>query len=161
MFDGIIDEEKELAALYEPLRARLEAEEGALGKLSFAIRRSVDVAAWAQQGEELLDLRKIGPFKSRGALLETAKTELLPAWERRSSAEVAEAMAKFRDAHESELITHAPVDRGNAVAFRKWGGRIAAWLYGTDHILSSCRQARVASCYCSPTWRSIATTIVR
>lgn len=134
VFDGIIEEEKELSALYEPLKARLEAEEGALGKLSFSIRRSVDVAAWAQQGEDLLDLRKIGPFKGRGALLEAAKAELLSAWERGSSTDVAEAMAKFRDAHESELIAHAPVDRGNAAAFREWGGRISAWLYGTDHI---------------------------
>jgi AAA domain, putative AbiEii toxin, Type IV TA system len=134
VFDGIIEEEKELSALYEPLKARLEAEEGALGKLSFSIRRSVDVAAWAQQGEELLDLRKIGPFKGRGALLEAAKAELLPAWERGSSVDVAEAMAKFRDAHESELIAHAPVDRGNTAAFREWGSSISAWLYGTDHI---------------------------
>ena len=80
MFDGIIEEEKELSALYAPLKARLEAEEGALGKLSFSIRRSVDVAVWAQQGEALLDLRKTGPFKGHGALQESAKTELLPAW---------------------------------------------------------------------------------
>jgi hypothetical protein len=32
---------------------------------SFRRRRSVDVAAWAQQGEDLLDLRKTGPFKGR------------------------------------------------------------------------------------------------
>ena len=66
VFDGIIEEEKELSALYAPLKARLEAEEGALGKLSFSIRRSVDVAVWAQQGEALLDLRKTGPFKGHG-----------------------------------------------------------------------------------------------
>jgi hypothetical protein len=130
VFDGIIDEENELSALYEPLKARLEAEEGALRKLSFAIRRSIDVAAWAQQGEDLLDLRKTGPFKSRGTLLEAAKAELLPAWERGSSANVTEAMAKFRDAHESELIAHAQVDRGNAAAFREWGARIGQHFLG-------------------------------
>lgn len=65
VFDGIIDEERELTSLYSPLKARLEAEEGALGKLSFSIRRAVDVTAWAQQGEDLLDLRKTGPFKGR------------------------------------------------------------------------------------------------
>lgn len=32
VFDGIIEEEKELSALYEPLKARLEAEEAALGR---------------------------------------------------------------------------------------------------------------------------------
>ena len=63
-----IDEEREFSALYAPLGARLGTEEGALGKLSFSIRRVVDVVAWAQSGEELLDLRKTGPFKGRGAL---------------------------------------------------------------------------------------------
>ena len=119
VFDGIIEEEKELSALYEPLKARLEGEAGALGKLSFSIRRSVDVAAWAQQGEDLLDLRKTGPFKGRGTLLEAAKTAPFPAWETGSSADVAEAMAKFRDAHERNFADHAPVERSNAAAYRE------------------------------------------
>lgn len=134
VFDGIIKEETELSSLYEPLRVRLEAEEGALGKLSFSIRRSVDVAGWAAQGEELLDLRKSGPFRGRGALLEAAKAELLPSWETGSSAAVADAMSSFREAHESQLIEHAPVERSDAPAFREWGGKVSAWLYGTAHI---------------------------
>jgi hypothetical protein len=134
VFDGIIEEETELSSLYEPLRVRLEAEEGALGKLSFSIRRSVDVVGWAAQGEELLDLRKSGPFRGRGALLEAAKAELLPAWETGSSAAVADAMSRFREAHESQLIEHAPVERSDAPAFREWGGKVSAWLYGTAHI---------------------------
>ena len=63
VFDGIIEEEKELSSLYEPLKARLEAEAGALGKLSFSIRRSVDVATWAQQGEDLLGLAQGGSLQ--------------------------------------------------------------------------------------------------
>ena len=39
VFDGIIEEEKELSALYEPLKAQLEAEEAALGR---AFRHSAD-----------------------------------------------------------------------------------------------------------------------
>jgi hypothetical protein len=50
VFDGIIEEENELSALYEPR-----------------------------------------------ALLEAAKTHLLSVWERGSSADVADAMAKFRE----------------------------------------------------------------
>lgn len=132
-----IDEERELSALYAPLGARLGTEEGALGKLSFSIRRVVDVVAWAQSGEELLDLRKTGPFKGRGALLAAAKTGLQAAWEKGSSADVAEAMARFREAHERDLVEHAPVERSNAAAFREWAGRISSWLYGTDHITVS------------------------
>lgn len=134
VFDGIVEEERELSALYEPLKERLASEDGLLGKLSFSIRRSVDVEAWADEGERLLDLRKSGPFKGRGTLLEAAKAELRPAWESGSSADVADAMAGFREAHEAALIDHAPVDRTNAAEFREWGGRISAWLYGTDHI---------------------------
>lgn len=134
VFDGIIDEERELSALYAPLKARLESEEGALGKLSFSVRRAVDIAAWAQQGEDLLDLRKAGPFKGRGALLATAKSDLQAAWETGSSAEVAEAMSRFRETHERDLLEHAPVERSDAQAFRDWAGRISSWLYGTDHI---------------------------
>ena len=134
VFEGILEEEKELAKLYRPLKERLDSEKGALGKLSFTIRRTVDVVGWAQKGEDLLDLRKAGPFKGRGSLLEAAKTELHPAWEHGSSAEVAEAMSAFREAHESELLDHAPIDRNDAKVFREWGGRVSAWLYGTDHI---------------------------
>jgi predicted ATPase len=134
VFDGIIEEEKELSDLYEPLRSRLETEEGALGKLSFSIRRSVDVAGWAERGENLLDLRKNGPFRGRGALLEAAKASLLTAWEGGSSSDVAEAMAKFREAHERNLVEHAPVARSDVQQFRQWASQISAWLYGTEHI---------------------------
>jgi len=137
VFDGIIDEERELSALYAPLRARLEMEEGALGKLSFSIRRVVDIAAWAQQGEDLLDLRKSGPFKGRGTLLAAARSELQAAWESGSSTVVADAMSHFREAHERDLVDHAPVERSNAQAFREWAGRISSWLYGTNHIAVS------------------------
>ncbi|QBM28352.1 TrlF family AAA-like ATPase [Hydrogenophaga pseudoflava] len=134
VFDGILEEEKELSALYEPLKQRLAAEDGALGKLAFSIRRSVDLEAWAQRGEELLDLRKAGPFKGRGALLAAAQAELLAAWEAGTSAEVASAMADFRASHEAQLVDHAPVERSDTEAFREWGGRVSAWLYSTDHI---------------------------
>ena len=104
VFDGIIDEERELSALYAPLGARLETEEGALGKLSFSIRRVVDVGAWAQSGEDLLDLRKTGPFKGRGALLAAAKTSLQAAWEKGSSVDVAEIGHIARASNWSAII---------------------------------------------------------
>ncbi|MDD8027168.1 MAG: AAA family ATPase [Acidobacteriota bacterium] len=134
VFEGIVEEEKELTTLYNPLKIRLEAEDGALGKLSFSVRRSVDVVAWAQHGEELLDLRKTGPFKGRGALLEAANAELLSVWEKGSSVEVAEAMARFRNTYEHGIIEHTPVGRDDPQAYREWACRISSWLYSTDHI---------------------------
>jgi predicted ATPase len=50
------------------------------------------------------------------------------------STDVADAMAKFRETYERNLLDHAPVDRSNTQAFREWTGRVSAWLYGTDHI---------------------------
>jgi energy-coupling factor transporter ATP-binding protein EcfA2 len=134
IFDGIKAEEAQLESLYDPLRKRLARERGALSKLNFSVRRRVEVNQWAQRGEELLDLRKSGPFQGHGTLLEKARRELLPAWLRGSSSQVAEALAAFREAHEKELIGQSKVDRKDAGAFRKWWGNVAAWLYSTDHI---------------------------
>jgi DNA repair exonuclease SbcCD ATPase subunit len=134
IFAAIIDEESQLSSLYEPLKARLDGEGGALGKLSFSVRRSADIETWAKQGEELLDLRKSGPFKGQGALLEAAKALLLSAWEGGSANDVAEAMTRFHEAHVRGLMEHLPVDRSDAQAVRDWASKISLWLYGTNHI---------------------------
>jgi energy-coupling factor transporter ATP-binding protein EcfA2 len=137
VFDAIVEEERELTDLYSPLGANLQAQGGELSKLSFSIRRIVDVAAWAEAGERLLDLRKLGPFKGKGTLAENATTELKPAWQRGTSTDVAEAMAKFRDKYEQALIEHAPVERADREAFTQWARDISDWLYGTSHITVS------------------------
>jgi ABC-type molybdenum transport system ATPase subunit/photorepair protein PhrA len=137
VFDAIVEEERELSDLYSPLKANLAAQGGEVGKLSFSIRRSVGVDSWAAAGENLLDLRKVGPFKGKGTLRDIAKAELAPAWERGTSAEVAEAMAKFRDKHEQSLIEHAPVERANRDAYIQWARSISDWLYNTSHVTVS------------------------
>jgi hypothetical protein len=134
VFDGIVAEEDELALLYSPLKERLEAEEGALGKLSFSVRRTVDLTSWANAGEELLDLRTAGPFRGHGSLIESAGPILASAWESGTSADVAEAMSKFRELYESGIPEHSPFDRKDADAYRNWTARVSAWLYSTDHI---------------------------
>lgn len=137
VFDAIIEEERELSDLYAPLKANLSAQGGELSKLSFSVRRSVDVEAWAMAGENLLDLRKLGPFKGKGTLRDIAKAELAPAWERGTSTEVADAMAGFRDKHEQALIEHAPVERTNRDAYMQWARSISDWLYDTSHVTVS------------------------
>jgi hypothetical protein len=47
VFAAIVEEEAELAVLYAPIKARIEAAGGSLSKLSFSIRRSVDIGRWA------------------------------------------------------------------------------------------------------------------
>lgn len=129
--DGIIDEETQLSSLYSPLKERLINEPGALGKLSFSVRRIVDINSWAKRGESLLDLRKNGPFKGHGTLLGAAILGLLNAWEAGSSEDVTKALSAFVEKHEEGLKAHAPDD---ATAYRKWGSEVSAWLYSTEHI---------------------------
>ncbi|HVQ59576.1 MAG TPA: AAA family ATPase [Solirubrobacterales bacterium] len=134
VFDGLVEEEEELTELYAPLAERLKSAEGALSKLTFQVRREVDVAAWAAAGEKLLDLRTAGPFKGHGALLEASRKELLPAWRSGSSAEVSDAMAKFRDAHDQALLEHSPVPPAERENYWQWAAQVANWLDQTSHI---------------------------
>lgn len=133
LFDGFASEQDQLEAMYSPLRDMLGAENGALGKLTFSVKRVVAVEAWARQGESLLDLRT-GEFRGHGELLNQVRQSLLPAWENGASAEVAEAMMTFRDEHDHHLIEQAKVPRNDKQAFREWANGIAAWLNSTEHI---------------------------
>ena len=137
VFDAIIEEERELTELYSPLKANLQAQGGELSKLSFSVRRQVDVESWAAKGEGLLDLRKAGPFKGKGTLQEITEEGLVPAWGSGTSAEVGEAMTTFRERHEQALIEHAPVERTNRETYLQWARSISNWLYDTSHVTVS------------------------
>lgn len=130
MFEAFIEEEDALKALYDPVKARINGADGSLSKLSFAVRRKVDIEQWAEQGESLLDLRKAGPFKGRGELLRVSREKLLSAWSAGSALSVTTAMFDFVRENESALRTHKP----EQIEFRKWARSISDWLYGTDHI---------------------------
>ncbi|OXC72127.1 TrlF family AAA-like ATPase [Caballeronia sordidicola] len=80
VFEAIVEEEVELAQLYAPIKTRIEQAGGSLSKLSFSVRRTVNVDKWATEGENLLDLRKTGPFRGRGELLKRAREKLLSTW---------------------------------------------------------------------------------
>jgi ABC-type lipoprotein export system ATPase subunit len=134
VFDALVEEEAELASLYAPLAKSLEGSEGALAKLTFEVRREVDVEHWASAGEELLDLRTSGPFKGHGALLSAAHEELLPAWRSGSSDDVSDAMAKFRDRHDNDLLAHSPVPKTDLSRYWEWWANVANWLDGTAHV---------------------------
>ena len=49
LFDGFAREQEQLEAMYAPLREMLGAELGTLGKLTFSVKRLVDVEAWAKR----------------------------------------------------------------------------------------------------------------
>ncbi|MFF3027590.1 TrlF family AAA-like ATPase [Microbacterium sp. NPDC057944] len=134
LFDGFASEQAELTKMYEPLSTMLSSQRGTLGKLSFSVRRVVNVEAWAARGEDLMDLRTGTTFRGRGELLRVATDTLLNAWESGASADVADAMAAFRNDHDQHIIEQAKVPQSNATAFRAWANDVAAWLNSTDHI---------------------------
>ncbi|MEJ3406110.1 hypothetical protein WDJ51_15350 [Rathayibacter sp. YIM 133350] len=118
LFDGYASEQAELTKMYDLLATMLSAELGTLGKLSFSVRRVVDVEPWAARGEDLMDLRTGSTFRGRGELLRIATDVLLPAWESGASADVAEAMTQFHADHDQHIIEQAKVPQTDAAAFR-------------------------------------------
>lgn len=130
IFEAIVEEEQELADLYAPIKARIDKAAGSLSKLSFSVRRNVDVARWAAKGEDLLDLRTNGPFKGRGELLRSSRAALVAAWTTGDASQAAAALLDFVKTNEAALRSHKPEN----VEFRVWARNISDWLYGTDHV---------------------------
>ena len=135
VFEGIFAEESALKQLYEPLSAKLATEEGAVAKLSVSIKRTVDVAGWAERGEALLDLRKAEGFRGRGALPDIVKAELQGPWENGTPNLVADTMATFRTKHRDKFLKGSPYDpRTDLANHRRWLKDLSHWIYSTDHI---------------------------
>ena len=134
VFDSILDEEQVLRDLYAPIGAKLEAAGGTLAKLSFSMRRTVDLNRWAEAGEKLLDLRHTGVFKGTGSVAARAERALAPAWRTGDSSAVTAAMAMFRQDNQDDLLEASRVPKGNQTDYRAWLKRFAQWLYSTDHI---------------------------
>ncbi|MBY0467511.1 MAG: AAA family ATPase, partial [Burkholderiaceae bacterium] len=130
IFKAVVEEESELAALYAPLKSRIASGSGAVAKLSFSIRRTVDLDAWTQNGEALLDLRTTGPFRGKGELRRVAEAAMGAAWSQGTAAKVSSAMSDFVAAHGDKLLQHMPAQANR----REWARKVVAWLYGTNHI---------------------------
>lgn len=134
VFSAVIAQEGELAKLYAPLQDRLTGQSGSLGKLTFSVRRRVDVDKWAEAGEALLDLRKNGPFRLHGTLAAAAKAALEMPWRVGTADDIAVAMRTFITTHEDALRQHAPEDALSSDGRKAWARRISEWLYGIDHV---------------------------
>nr|WP_232447720.1 AAA family ATPase [Burkholderia ubonensis] len=132
IFDAVIEEELELAALYAPLKERIARGPGSVGKLSFSIKRTVDVDGWARRGELLLDLRA-GPFRGRGELRKIADGALGAVWREGSAEAASAAVSKFISDHAEQIKQHMPAQAN----YREWARDVSAWLYSTDHVLVS------------------------
>ena len=134
-FEALEAEQDVLERLYRPLMERLGGATGTLSKLSFSVARTADVEAWSKRAEEgLIDLRKQGPFRGRGTLVDVANEVLKEAWETGTADEVRAAMAEFRRRYQNDLLAHSPVAQDQEAAFRKWSKLFAQWLFSTEHI---------------------------
>jgi energy-coupling factor transporter ATP-binding protein EcfA2 len=130
VFESVVEEEKALAELYGPLKARIAEAAGSLAKLSFTVRREVDLKAWCAAGEELLDLRAAGAFKGVGSLRAAAELALGDAWRAGDAARAGEALTGFSTAYSAQLRIHKPAQADP----KEWTRRVSAWLFSTDHI---------------------------
>lgn len=135
VFEAIVSEQNALAALYEPLMARLAESSGTLKKLSFSVRRIANVLTWGGFAEDkLIDRRDSGPFHGRGSLTKAATEALKDIWEKGTAAQVQEAMTTFVAKYLKDLLSHAPYAPTQQAEFRAWSKQFAHWLFGTDHI---------------------------
>lgn len=132
-FELITEQTAILSELYEPLAETLQKATTSAGKLRLRVVRDVDLDAWAREGELLLDLRKNGKFRGRGALGQAAREALLPAWQGGTAADVAAAMEMFRSEHDKTLLDQSGVDPGSD-EYGQWIVDLGRWLYSTDHI---------------------------
>lgn len=130
IFQAVLEEEAALTDLYQPLKARIGQAPGALSKLAFTVRRNVDMAAWCDAGEELLDLRSAGAFKGKGSLRFLAEETLADAWRTGDAAQAGEALQKFVSTYSVDLRGHRP----EHTEPKEWARRVSAWLFSTDHI---------------------------
>ncbi|WP_431093242.1 TrlF family AAA-like ATPase [Pseudomonas brassicacearum] len=134
VFSALVSEEAVLNELYSPIKHRLDNSEGTLSKLSFTVTRTVDIDAWAEEGEALLNLNKKGPFRGKGALREKVCEILYTSWKTGSDEDVLDALKAFMSSFQTQLLEHAPVASSDLTEYRKWTKKLAKWLYGTDHI---------------------------
>lgn len=132
----LIDKEEEvLQSLYKPLQERLNSQKGTLKKLTFSVRRIVDIDAWAEAGERLIDRSRQGQFRGVGQLTRIIKTELEDIWQNGTAEEIAAAMGAFREKYSQEFRNHAFQDTFKTrESTRNWFQQITDWLYSTDHV---------------------------
>ncbi|MBZ5525336.1 MAG: AAA family ATPase, partial [Acidobacteriia bacterium] len=133
VFSTFVEEQEVLDGLYAPLLNELADAKGALTKLQFVVKRHVDLDAWVQAGEQLLDLRKASEFQGHGALKNIALQALVPVWTKGTADEVGTVIDAFRAKYMRELVNAMPII-SDEKAIRKWQHSIADWLYGTSHV---------------------------
>lgn len=131
VFQTLVDDQKILESLYEPLSARLKGSGGTLGGLEFVVRRRVGLESWVSDGEGLIDLRKATELKY-GGLKEAATELLLDAWTTGDANAVDTALSKFIERYVRLMISAHKLSGTEKMV--DWYGRMASWLFSTEHV---------------------------
>ena len=134
LVETIVREEELLRTLYAPLEASLKGATGALTKLRFVVKRSVDLDSWVTAGEALLDLRKVSEFQGHGSLKQRALQGLFKPWCNGSASDVSAAMDAFREQYWKDLLAAKKAADDTPEAEKRWTQDVATWLFDTSHI---------------------------
>lgn len=135
-FDALIEEENQLRELYAPLADKLAGFGTSAAKLQLSVKRKVDVHRWAEDGEDLLDLRTTGTFRGTGEMERHAAEELLEAWAAGDGAQAAQAIVEFSAKHTPDFQAQRKIPRegDSEAAYQQWHRDFSRWLYGLGHI---------------------------
>jgi AAA domain, putative AbiEii toxin, Type IV TA system len=133
VFQSYLDEQQVLKRLYGPLQQLLEGAHGALSRLRFSVSREVNLKAWVDAGENLLDLRKESRLRGHGGLYREADRILHGAWKVGTAENVGNAVQTFIQEFLPDIRKAMPSTISQAKT-SEWLQRIASWLYSTDHI---------------------------
>jgi hypothetical protein len=127
IFDQFALEEKALESLYAPLERHLSAGGDAERRLTFSVKRHVDLRDWAERGELLLDLRHSGPAKGSGGLFAMADKTLAKAWRQGVGREAQAAIEQLL----KELLANGIQKQ---LAASTTPRMFADWFFSTEHI---------------------------
>lgn len=130
---AVLAEENALHSIYKPLAKKLQNSDGVLRKLTFSVKRHIDLEDWAKRGEDLLDLRSAGKFRFKGTLVNRAKQELAGIWQTGNETEILKALNKFQTCHRDNLLKHSPYQQGTA-EHRDWLTQFAKWIFDTSYV---------------------------
>lgn len=124
-FELLREERQALERLYEPIRTYALADDRS--GLEFEVTTIVDIATWAERGENMLDLRRSGALSRHGALAGIASERLEEGW-RNCDADVISDGVR-------DLISTVTED---GLGSKLWAGfaprDVADWIFSVDHI---------------------------
>jgi energy-coupling factor transporter ATP-binding protein EcfA2 len=132
VFETFTEERDKLKNLYEPLEEQIKGAKGALGKLSFVVRREIDFDQWVDDGEKLFDLRRETRLRGQGALKKEAN-QLFLSWLAGTPSEVATTMHDFVEGLKRDFLGAMPPSITPATKL-DWLRQVGEWLYSADHV---------------------------